>query len=383
MKNYSAFVQAAQTAESHPLFFDACAILFLAEHASAPLTINSLTTATGKTAATLYPALTWLVDHGFLTHTRPAPGRPATYALDAHEKHEHVSNFDMRSLSSISSSSSFSSDLSNMPRDAIRKPDGVTGDAPALSASDAQEVTALAAAYHLPPEFLMEKVTQRMATRHEAFSLPALRDALQVTKANANSSFAGYFFACYVKNGVYVRTVAQESGFTPHVAPRAAQPTPPSVDAPVAPASYVTPPARPQTATPKPVAPAPSSTGGFADMQAILRGQVNASSYKTWLAPVSGVIDGATLALTVPSDTHEFWLSDVYRELIAQTFTRVTGRELAGVTYRVAPMDAPEDEQIAPQSQQPQPTRHQPTPPRMAALLNTAFGGKALGYGRA
>ena len=139
----------------------------------------------------------------------------------------------------------------------------------------------------------------------------------------------------------------------------------------------------PQTATPKPVAPAPASPGTFADMQAILRGQVNASSYKTWLAPVSGVIDGATLALTVPSDTHEFWLSDVYRELIAQTFTRVTGRELAGVTYRVAPMDAPEDEQIAPQSQQPQPTRHQPTPPRMAALLNTAFGGKALGYGRA
>ena len=379
MKNYSAFVQAAQTAESHPIFFDACAILFLAEHASAPLTIKSLTTATGKTAATLYPALTWLVDHGFLTHTRPAPGRPATYA---HEKHEHVSNFDMRSLSSISSSSSFSSDLSNMPRDAIRKPDGVTGDAPALSASDAQEVTALAAAYHLPPEFLMEKVTQRMAARHEAFSLPALRDALQVTKANANSSFAGYFFACYVKNGVYVRTVAQESGFTPHVAPRAAQPTPPSVDAPVAPASNVTPPI--QTSQPAPIDATvnsrPSSTGGFAQMQAVLREKVNASSYKTWLAPCSGVIDGATLALTVPSDTHEFWLSDVYRELIAQTFTRVTGRELASVTYCVAPMNAPEDEHVAPQ---PQPTRHQPTPPRMAALLNSAFRGKTLGVGRA
>lgn len=381
MKNYSAFVQAAQTAESHPLFFDACAILFLAEHASAPLTINSLTTATGKTAATLYPALTWLVDHGFLTHTRPAPGRPATYAI---EKNEHVSNFDMRSLSSISSSS-FSSDLSIDPRNAIRNTDGVPVDAPALSAHDAQEVTALAAAYGLPPEFLLEKVTQRMAARREAFSLPALRDALQVTKANASSSFAGYFFACYVKNGLYVRTVAQESGFTPHVAPRATQPTPPSVDAPVAPASNVTQPARPQAG--KPAAPAPvaacvtspsANTGTFAGMQAVLKEKVNASSYKTWLAPVSGVIDGATLALTVPSDTHEFWLSDVYRELIAQTFTRVTGRELAGVTYRVAPMDAPEDEPVAPQPQQPQ-----PTPPRMAALLNSAFRGKTVGYGRA
>ena len=77
MKNYNAFVQAAQTAESQSIFFDACAILFLADHADAPLTIHRLTAATGKTAATLYPALTWLVDRGFLTHTRPAPGRPA------------------------------------------------------------------------------------------------------------------------------------------------------------------------------------------------------------------------------------------------------------------------------------------------------------------
>ena len=375
MKNYNAFVQAAQTAESQPIFFDACAILFLADHADAPLTIHCLTAATGKTAATLYPALTWLVDRGFLTHTRPAPGRPAEYAI---QKTERISNFDTPSSLSSSISSSFSDRID--PRHAIRKTDSVPVDAPALSACDAQDVTALAAAYGLPPEFLLEKVTQRMAARREAFSLPALRDALQVTKANASSSFAGYFFACYVKNGLYVRTVAQESGFTPHAAPRAAQPTPPSVDAPVAPASNLTPPARPQTATPKPVAPAPANTGGFAQMQAVLREKVNASSYKTWLAPCSGVIDGATLALTVPSDTHEFWLSNVYRELIAQTFTRVTGRELASVTYCVAPMNAPEDEHVAPQ---PQPTRHQPTPPRMAALLNSAFRGKTLGVGRA
>lgn len=375
MKNYNAFVQASQDAESHPLFFDACAILFLADHADAPLTIHRLTAATGKTAATLYPALTWLVDRGFLTHTRPAPGRPAEYAL---QKTERISNFDTPSSLSSSISSSFSDRID--PRHAIRNTDGVPVDAPALSACDAQDVTALAAAYGLPPEFLLEKVTQRMATRHEAFSLPALRDALQVTKANASSSFAGYFFACYVKNGLYVRTVAQESGFTPHAAPRAAQPTPPSVDAPVAPASNLTPPARPQTATPKPAAPAPSSTGTFADMQAILRGQVNASSYKTWIAPCSGAIDGATLALTVPSSTHEYWLSEVYAALIHAAFERVTGRELARVTYRVAPMDAPEDEHVAPQ---PQPTRHQPTPPRMAALLNAAFRGKTLGVGRA
>ena len=375
MKNYNAFVQAAQTAESQPIFFDACAILFLADHADAPLTIHRLTAATGKTAATLYPALTWLVDRGFLTHTRPAPGRPAEYAL---QKTERISNFDTPSSLSSSISSSFSDRID--PRHAIRKTDGVPVDAPALSACDAQDVTALAAAYGLPPEFLLEKVTQRMAARHEAFSLPALRDALQVTKANANSSFAGYFFACYVKNGLYVRTVAQESGFTPHAAPRAAQPTPPSVDAPDAPASNLTPPARPQTATPKPVAPAPASTGTFADMQAILRGQVNASSYKTWIAPCSGAIDGVTLALTVPSSTHEYWLSEVYAALIHAAFERVTGRELARVTYRVAPMDAPEDEHVAPQ---PQPTRHQPTPPRMAALLNSAFRGKTLGVGRA
>ena len=376
MKNYSEFLQAAQTAESQPIFFDACAILFLAEHASAPLTITSLMSATHKTAATLYPALTWLVDHGFLTHTRPAPGRPAAYAI---EKTERISNFDTpTSLSSSISSSSFSDRID--PRNAIRHADGVPVDAPALSERDTQDVTALAVAHGLPPEFLLEKVTQRMATRHEAFSLTTLRDALQVSKANASSSFAGYFFACYVKNGLYVRTVAQESGFTPHAAPRAAQPTPPSVDAPDAPASNLTPPARPQTATPKPVAPAPASTGTFADMQAILRGQVNASSYKTWIAPCSGVIDGATLALTVPSSTHEYWLSEVYAALIHAAFERVTGRELARVTYRVAPMDAPEDEHVAPQ---PQPTRHQPTPPRMAALLNTAFGGHALGYGRA
>ena len=375
MKNYNAFVQASQDAESQPIFFDACAILFLADHADAPLTIHRLTAATGKTAATLYPALTWLVDRGFLTHTRPAPGRPAEYAL---QKTERISNFDTPSSLSSSISSSFSDRID--PRHAIRKTDGVPVDAPALSACDAQDVTALAAAYGLPPEFLLEKVTQRMAARHEAFSLPALRDALQVTKANANSSFAGYFFACYVKNGLYVRTVAQESGFTPHAAPRAAQPTPPSVDAPDAPASNLTPPARPQTATPKPVAPAPASTGTFADMQAILRGQVNASSYKTWIAPCSGAIDGVTLALTVPSSTHEYWLSEVYAALIHAAFERVTGRELARVTYRVAPMDAPEDEHVAPQ---PQPTRHQPTPPRMAALLNSAFRGKTLGVGRA
>ena len=329
----------------------------------------------GKTAATLYPALTWLVDRGFLTHTRPAPGRPAEYAL---QKTERISNFDTPSSLSSSISSSFSDRID--PRHAIRNTDGVPVDAPALSACDAQDVTALAAAYGLPPEFLLEKVTQRMAARREAFSLPALRDALQVTKANASSSFAGYFFACYVKNGLYVRTVAQESGFTPHAAPRAAQPTPPSVDAPDAPASNLTPPARPQTATPKPVAPAPASTGTFADMQAILRGQVNASSYKTWIAPCSGAIDGVTLALTVPSSTHEYWLSEVYAALIHAAFERVTGRELARVTYRVAPMDAPEDEHVAPQ---PQPTRHQPTPPRMAALLNSAFRGKTLGVGRA
>ena len=377
MKNYNAFVQASQDAESHPLFFDACAILFLADHADAPLTIHRLTAATGKTAATLYPALTWLVDRGFLTHTRPAPGRPAEYAI---QKTERISNFDTPSSLSSSISSSFSDRID--PRHAIRKTDGVPVDAPALSACDAQDVTALAAAYGLPPEFLLEKVTQRMAARREAFSLPALRDALQVTKANANSSFAGYFFACYVKNGLYVRTVAQESGFTPHVAPRAAQPTPPSVDASDAPASYVTPPI--QTSQPAPIDATvnsrPANTGGFAQMQAVLREKVNASSYKTWLAPCSGVIDGATLALTVPSDTHEFWLSNVYRELIAQTFTRVTGRELASVTYCVAPMNAPEDEHVAPQ---PQPTRHQPTPPRMAALLNSAFRGKTLGVGRA
>ena len=376
MKNYYAFVQAAQTAESQPIFFDACAILFLADHADAPLTIHRLTAATGKTAATLYPALTWLVDRGFLTHTRPAPGRPAEYAI---QKTERISNFDTPSSLSSSISSSFSDRID--PRHAIRKTDGVPVDAPALSACDAQDVTALAAAYGLPPEFLLEKVTQRMAARREAFSLPALRDALQVTKANANSSFAGYFFACYVKNGLYVRTVAQESGFTPHAAPRAAQPTPPSVDAPDAPASNLTPPARPQTATPKPVAPAPALTGGFADMQAVLKGQVNASSYKTWLAPCSGAIDGATLALTVPSSTHEYWLSEVYAALIHAAFERVTGRELARVTYRVAPMDAPENEPIAPQPQ-PQP-RQQPAPPRMAALLNSAFGGKTLGVGRA
>lgn len=360
MKNYYAFVQAAQTAESQAIFFDACAILFLADHADAPLTIHRLTAATGKTAATLYPALTWLVDHGFLTHTRPAPGRPAAYAI---EKTERISNFDTpTSLSSSISSSSFSDRID--PRNAIRHADGVPVDAPALSERDTQDVTALAVAHGLPPEFLLEKVTQRMATRHEAFSLTTLRDALQVSKANASSSFAGYFFACYVKNGMYVRTVAQESGFTPHAAPRAAQPTPPM---------------KPQTATPKPVAPAPASPGTFADMQAILRGQVNASSYKTWIAPCSGVIDGATLALTVPSNTHEYWLSKVYAKLIQTAFERVTGRALAGVTYRVKPMDAPENESIAPQ---PQP-RQQPAPPRMAALLNTAFGGKSVGYGRA
>ena len=376
MKNYYAFVQAAQTAESQAIFFDACAILFLADHADAPLTIHRLTAATGKTAATLYPALTWLVDRGFLTHTRPAPGRPAAYAI---EKTEGISNFDTpTSLSSSISSSSFSDRID--PRNAIRHADGVPVDAPALSACDAQDVTALAAAYGLPPEFLLEKVTQRMAARHEAFSLPALRDALQVTKANANSSFAGYFFACYVKNGMYVRTVAQESGFTPHAAPRAAQPTPPHVDAPAARSSNLTPPMKPQTATPKPVAPDPASPGTFADMQALLKGQVNASSYKTWIAPCSGAIDGATLALTVPSNTHEYWLSEVYAKLIQTAFERVTGRALAGVTYRVAPMDAPEDEHVAPQ---PQPTRHQPTPPRMAALLNSAFRGKTLGVGRA
>ena len=374
MKNYSAFVQAAQTAESQAIFFDACAILFLADHADAPLTIHRLTAATGKTAATLYPALTWLVDRGFLTHTRPAPGRPAEYAI---QKTERISNFDTPSSLSSSISSSFSDRID--PRHAIRNTDGVPVDAPALSACDAQDVTALASAYGLPPEFLLEKVMQRMATRHEAFSLTTLRDALQVSKANASSSFAGYFFACYVKNGMYVRTVAQESGFTPHAAPRAAQPTPPHVDAPAARSSNLTPPMKPQTATPKPVAPDPASPGTFADMQALLKGQVNASSYKTWIAPCSGVIDGATLALTVPSNTHEYWLSEVYAKLIQTAFERVTGRALAGVTYRVKPMDAPENESIAPQ---PQP-RQQPAPPRMAALLNTAFGGKSVGYGRA
>lgn len=78
----------------------------------------------------------------------------------------------------------------------------------------------------------------------------------------------------------------------------------------------------------------------------ILKGRVNAQSYKTWIEPIiPSHAEGSIFFIRVPSQFFSEWLEEHYFSLLNEALTKITGRELA-IEYIVATEDREQEEAV-------------------------------------